>query len=73
MNFRNLRKGPIIGVDVQEREDDEIVNLGAQTRLVKHGEVGDFDVKSKAVQIYAKAKYLEPTTDEGRKWLKGLK
>lgn len=72
MQFRNMRKGPMIGVDVQKRPDDEIVNLGSQTRFVQPGGVGDFDPKSRAVQIYVKAGYLRPVGKESETWAKSL-
>lgn len=72
MLFRNARKGPIIGVDVQKRSDAEIVNLGSQTRFVKPGGTGDFDVESRAVQLYVKAGYLVPVDRDGKNWSKSL-
>jgi len=73
MQFRNMRKGPIIGVDLQKRSDDEIVNLGSTTRFVPPGAVGDFDTRSRAVQLYALGGYLKPTTKDGENWLRSLK
>jgi hypothetical protein len=72
MRLKNMRKGPIVGVDLQKRDDDEIVNLGSQTRFVESGEVGIFDPDSRAVKIYAKAGYLKPVDADGKKWLAGL-
>jgi hypothetical protein len=67
-----MRKGPIVGVDLQKRDDDEIVNIGSQTRFFESGETGIFDPDSRAVQIYAKAGYLEPVDKEGKDWLRSL-
>jgi hypothetical protein len=68
-----MRKGPIVGVDVQKRDDDEIVNLGCQTRFVKPGEVGEFNAASRAVQIYLLGGYLKPVDKAGEDLLKKLK
>jgi hypothetical protein len=72
MRLKNMRKGPIVGVDLQKRDDDEIVNLGSQTRFVQPGQTGEFDPKSRAVRIYAKNGYLKPIDKDGQKWLESL-
>lgn len=72
MLFKNTRKGPIIGTDVQIRDDEEIVNLGCETRFVQPGKTGEFNPASPAVKIYAKAGYLVPIDREGKAWLKEL-
>ena len=73
MRFRNMRKGPVVGTDIQDRADDEIVNVGCETRFADRNETVELDPKSKAVQIYALAGYIKPVDKAGNEWLKGLK